>query len=128
MPMFPLFMEAHGIRYSIIALVITLWGFLSLRQMDTEQETQRDAQPPPVFHKPRHRKNRRRLITVAVIVLMSGVMLFGAIKFIDATLADTPECEQQIKLECIKDMPEPICPPQHRRVPCPLGAAVGSER
>ena len=31
MPMFPLFMEAHGLRYSVVALVITLWGFLSLK-------------------------------------------------------------------------------------------------
>lgn len=27
MPMFLLFMDAHGLRYSIVALVITLWGF-----------------------------------------------------------------------------------------------------
>ena len=85
MPMFPLFMEAHGLRYSVVALVITLWGFLSLKLLDIEPEPQRDAQTTPVSHKPKHRKNRRRLITAAVIVLMSGMMLFGAIKFIGAT-------------------------------------------
>ena len=56
MPMFPLFMEAHGLRYSVVALVITLWGFMSLKLMDTETEPQRDAQTAPMSDKPKHRK------------------------------------------------------------------------
>ena len=66
-PMFPLFLEAHGLRYSVVALVITLWGFLSLKQMDTEQETQRVEKTALVFHKPQHRKNKRKLITAAFL-------------------------------------------------------------
>ena len=89
MPMFPLFLEAHELRYSVVALVITLWGLLSLKQMDTESEPQHDAQTPPVFHEPQPKKNRRRLITAAVLVLLIGVMLFSAIKIIDATQTDT---------------------------------------
>ena len=130
MPMFPLFLEQHGIRYSVVALVITLWGLLSLKQMDTEPEPQHEEQTPFVFHKPQHRKNRRRLITAAVLVLMSGVMLFGAIKFIGATQADTPDCEreQQIRSECGPRGERPICPNLNPIPRCPLNAAGQTEQ
>ena len=49
MPMFPLFLEAHGLRYSVVALVITLWGLLSLKQIDTEPEPQHNAQTADCF-------------------------------------------------------------------------------
>ncbi len=88
--MFPLFSVAYGYHLSIIALAITLWGFLSLRQMDTPRKTQRAEATPPVFHTPKHYKNKRSLIIAAVIVLMSGGILFGTIKMIGATQTDTP--------------------------------------
>ena len=119
MPMFPLFFEQHGLRYSVVALAITLWGFLSIRQLDTPQEPQRDEETPPVFHKPQHWKNRRRLITATVLVLVSGVMLFGAIKIIDAT-QNQPPCTQQTRPTCIKQKQKPTCPQR----PCTLNAAA----
>ena len=68
MPMFPLFLEEHGLHYSAAALVITLWGLLSLIQMDTAEETERVKQTPSVLHKPQHWKNRQRLIAAAVFI------------------------------------------------------------
>ncbi len=134
MPMFPLFMEAHGIRYSVVALVITLWGFVSLKQMDTEP--QRVEQTPPVFHKPQHRKSSRRLITAAVLVLIIGVTLFGAIKFIGATQTDVTPCLEWTRKDCVKEAQQPPCPQrqQHCRefgIPsyrCVVGAISESRK
>ena len=113
MPMFPLFMETHGLRYSLVALIITLWGFLSLKQMDTEQDAP----------KPKKHRGRKIGLTVTLIVFIGGGLLFGAIKMIDATQADTPDCEQQIKSECVPRGPKPICPNLNATPPCPLDAA-----
>ena len=96
-----LFFEQHGIRLSIIALAISCWGFLSLKQPDTQQETQCVDETSPVFHKPQYRKNKRKLITAVVLVLMSGVMLSGAIKTIDATQNVLP-CTQETGVDCVK--------------------------
>ena len=111
MPMFPLFMETHGLRYSLVALIITLWGFLSLKQMDTEQDAP----------KPKKHRGRKIGLTMALIVFIGGGLLFGAIKMIDATQADQSPCVPQWpKLECIKEVgPQPICPNQ--KPPCSLG-------
>lgn len=125
-PMFPLFLEAHGLRYSVVALVITLWGLWSLKQMDTEQETQREKQTPPVLHKPKHRKNKRRLITAAVTVLMGGVMLVGAIKIIDATQANVNPCLERTQQDCLKQKQQPPCP--QRKSSCTLYTAAQTEQ
>ena len=127
MPMFPLFLEAYGLHYSIVAFVITLWGFVSLKQMDTEPEPQRDAQTPPVFQKPQHRKNRR-LITASVVVLVIGVMLFGAIKIIDATQTDATSCLEWTRKDCVKEAQQPPCPQLEQKSPCTLGAAAQLEQ
>ena len=61
--------------------------------------------------------------TVAIfltIVLLGGGLFIGAQNITRATQTETPPCEQRIKSECPKDMPELICPPQQERVPCPL--------
>ena len=128
MPMFPLFMEAHGLRYSVVALVITLWGLMSLKLMDTETEPQHNEQTPPVFHKPQRRKNRRRLITAAVLVLVSGVMLLGVIKIIDATQTDTSPCLEWTRKDCVKEAQQPLCPEIERKSPCALNAAAQTEQ
>ncbi len=97
---------------SVAAFVITLWGFMSLRQMDTPQGT-------PKLKRQRWRKIG---ITVALIVFISGGLLIGA-NAIKNNTENPPPCTQRTKPECIKDMPEPICPPQQQRVPCPLDTA-----
>lgn len=128
MPIFPLFMEQHGLRYSLVALVITLWGFISLKLMDTEPEPQRAEQIPPVFHKPQPRKNKRRLITAAVLFLIIGVMLFGAIKFIDATQTDTTSCLEWTRKDCVKEAQQSPCPQSVWKSSCTLDAAGQSEQ
>lgn len=49
-------------------------------------------------------------LTTVLIVFMGGGLLFGTIKIIDVTQADTPDCEQQIKSECGPRGERPICP------------------
>ena len=123
-PMFPLFLEAHGLRYSVVAFVITLWGFLSLKQMDTEQETQRVEKTAPVFHKPQHRKNKRKLITAAVLVLIIGVMLSGTIDIIGATQTDITPCLEWAQKDCLKEEQQSPCPQLQRKSHCTLNAAA----
>ncbi len=120
---FALFFEEHGIRLSIVALAISLWGFLSLKQMDTEQETQRVEKTSSVFHKPQHRKNRRRLITAVVLILISGVILSGAIKMTRATQMDKLDCTEQPRSDSIiLEKQETPCP-KSTILPCSLDAA-----
>ena len=119
-PMFPLFLEAHGLRYSVVALVITLWGFLSLKQMDT----QRVEETAPIFHKPQHRKNNRKLITAAVLVLIIGVMLSGTIDIIGATQTDTTPCLEWTQKDCLKEKQQSPCPQLQRKSHCTLNAAA----
>ncbi|MDE0314093.1 MAG: hypothetical protein OXM61_04260 [Candidatus Poribacteria bacterium] len=129
MPLFPLFMEQHGLRYSVVALVITLWGFISLKLMDTKPEPQRAEQIPPVFHKPQPWKNKRKLITAAVLFLIIGLMLFGAIKMIDAIQMNTTPCPGQIWKDCIKkEAQQPPCPQSEWKSSCPLDASEQSEQ
>ena len=81
-------------------------------------------------------------VIAALIVFMGGSLLFGAIKMIDTTQADTLDCER-IRSECVPRGPKPICPnPNPKRIgsecvpqgpkpicpnpnlnPCPLDAA-----
>ena len=110
---FAIFFEKYGIHLSIVAFAISLWGFLSLKQLDTEQDTP----------KPKKQRWRKVGIITALIVFIGGGLLFGAIKMIDATQAETPDCVERTRLDCIKDMPPPICPPQQQHVPCQLDAA-----
>ncbi len=116
---FALFFEDHGIRLSIVALAISLWGFLSLKQLDTQQVEKTSS----VFHKLQHRKNRRRLITAVVLVLISGVILSGAIKMTRATQMDKLDCTEQPRSDSIiLEKQETPCP-KSTIPPCSLDAA-----
>ncbi len=42
-------------------------------------------------------------LTVALIVIMGGGLLFGTIKMIDATQAEIPACMEQNKTPCTLD-------------------------
>ena len=112
MPMFPLFLGEHGLRYSAITLVITLWGFLSLKQIDTQQDI------------PKLKKQHRRKTVgiVALIAVIGGALLFGTI---DATQIQMPDldmldCEQRIREECGPRGQKPICPNLNPIPRCPL--------
>lgn len=97
--------------------------------MDPEQETQRVEETPPVYHKPQHRKNKRRLVTAAVLVLNSGVMLFGAIKIIDATQKDVTPCLEWRQRDCvIKEKRQTPCPKSEWKPSCTLDAAAQSKQ
>ncbi|MCE2400662.1 hypothetical protein J4G08_07195 [Candidatus Poribacteria bacterium] len=72
---------------------------------------------------PKKQRWRKIGLTTALITFIGGGLLFGTIKIIDATQTETPICVERTKPDCIKDMPEPICPPQYQRVPCTLDAA-----
>ncbi len=96
---FALFFQEYGIHLGIVALAISLWGFLSLKQMGTEQGTP----------KPKKQRWRKVVVITALTVFMGGGLLFGTIKMIDATQADTQDC-QRIRSECVPRGPKPICP------------------
>ncbi len=113
---FALFFEQHGIHLSIVALVISLWGFLSLKQMDTQQDTP----------KPKMQRRRKIGLTAALIVCIGGGLLFGTIKVIDATQTDTTPCLKWTRKDCPKVEQQPICPQQ--KAPCTLNAAAQSEQ
>ena len=89
-----LFLAQHGLRLSVIAAAISLWGFLSLKQQDTPQ--------------PKRLRWRRIGITTALIVLMGGCLLFGTIKMIAATQTDAPACVEWPNLGCNKKRQEKI--------------------
>ncbi len=59
-------------------------------------------------------------LTTLLIVFMGGGLLFGTIKMIDVTQADTFDCERS-RSECVPRGPKPICP--NTLPPCPLDAA-----
>lgn len=61
-------------------------------------------------------------LTALLIVFMSGGLLFGTIKMIDVTQADTFDCER-IRSECIPRGERPICPNMNLTPRCPLDAA-----
>ena len=63
---------------------------------------------------------KRRFITAVVLVLMSGVILFGTIKIIDATQTDKPECNGQHPFNSIilEKQGTPCCP-RSMVPPCP---------
>ena len=63
-------------------------------------------------------------ITTVLIVLVFGGLMFGTI---DATQVqtpdlDTPDCEQQIRLECRTRENKPVCPSIDTSPRCPLDA------
>ncbi|RKU17055.1 hypothetical protein C6501_04920 [Candidatus Poribacteria bacterium] len=58
---------------------------------------------------------------MALIICIGGGLLIGA-NAIKSNTKNPPPCMQRIQPDCIKDMPEPVCPPQQERVPCPLDA------
>ena len=90
---YALFLAQHGLRLSVIAFVISLWGFLSLKHQNTPQ--------------PKRRWWRRIGITTALIVLMGGSLLFGTIKMITATqTAPSPACIEWPNLGCNKERQE----------------------
>ena len=81
-----LFFVQHGPRLSVIAFAISLWGFLSLRQQDTPQ--------------PKGQRWRKICITTALIILIGGGLLFGAIKRITATQTETVCLHPHSKSHC----------------------------
>lgn len=68
MPMFPIFFQMHGFYFSAVAFVITLWGLLSLKQLDTPE--------------PKKKRWKKVGTTTALILFLSGGLLFGTL---DAT-------------------------------------------
>jgi hypothetical protein len=59
---------------------------------------------------------------------MSGVMLLGAIKTIDATQIDVTPCLEWTRKDCIKQAQQPLCPEIERKSPCALNAAAQTEQ
>lgn len=54
---------------------------------------------------------KKRLITAVVLILISGVILFGTIKIIDATQTNKSDCTEQPQSDCIiLDKQETPCP------------------
>ena len=86
-----LFFVQHGLRLSVVAFAISLWGFLSLKHQDTPQ--------------PKRHRWRKIGFTTVLIVLMGGCLLFGTIKRIAATQTEVPTC---IEWTCNKERPEKI--------------------
>lgn len=62
-------------------------------------------------------------ITTLLSVFISSGFLFATIKMIEDTSIEEPACIDQTKPDCIRDMPNPICPPQRQRIPCLIDAA-----
>lgn len=115
---FVIFLPEYAIHLSIAAFVLSLWGMLSLKQMNSPDETEQVERIPHVNHKPHSKKNKQRRTTAAVLILLWGVLLFSATIFVDATQIR----EQQTDPDCLDEgqKPEPglICP--NPRTPCPL--------
>lgn len=109
---FALFMEQYGIHISVVALAISIWGFLSLKQLDTP--------------KPKKQRWRKIGFTMALIVFMGGGLLFGTIKMIDATQTEVPACIERTRPDCIPKTERPPCPKPKRL--CTLKAAEQSEQ
>ncbi|RKU16697.1 hypothetical protein C6501_05180 [Candidatus Poribacteria bacterium] len=61
-------------------------------------------------------------LTALLIVFMGVGLLFGTIKMIDVTQADTFDCKR-IRLDCIPRGEKPICPDMNLTPRCPLDAA-----
>ncbi len=58
-----------------------------------------------------YRKNRQRLITAVVLILISGVILSGAIKMTRATQMDKLDCTEQPRSDSIiLEKQETPCP------------------
>ncbi len=111
-----LFFAQHGLRLSVVAFAISLWGFLFLKRQDTSQSK-------------RHRW-RKIGFTTALIVLMSGCLLFGTIKMIAATQrdSDTPACMGWTQPGCNKERPEKSpCPNSQPESHCPLSDDSGAK-
>ncbi len=120
---FVIFLPEYAIHLSIAAFVLSLWGMLSLKQMETSDEMEQVERIPHVNHKPHNRKTKQRLPTAAVLILLWGVLLFSVTIFVDATQTEKPRTrEQQTDPDCSDDGKKPapglICP--NLRIPCPL--------
>ena len=120
---FVIFLPEYAIYLSIAAFILSLWGMLSLKRMDTSDETEQVEKTPQVNLRPQNTKNKQRLTTAAVLILLWGVLLFSASIFVDATLTKNPPTrEKQTDPDCIdggkKPEPRLICP--NPRTPCPL--------
>ena len=61
-------------------------------------------------------------LTTLLIVFMGGGLLFGTIKMIDVTQADTFDCER-IRSECVPRGPKLVCPNMNLTPRCPIDAA-----
>ena len=61
----------------------------------------------------------RRLITAMVLILISGIVLLGAIKIIDATQMDKLDCTEQPRSESIILEKQEILCPKSTIPPCP---------
>lgn len=63
---------------------------------------------------------KKKLIAAVVLVMMSGVVLFGTIKIIDATQTDKQDCNGQHPFNSIiLEKQETPCCPRSMVPPCP---------
>ena len=118
-----IFLPEYAIHLSIAAFVLSLWGMLSLKQMDRHDETEQVERIPHVNHKPHSKKNKQRRTTAAILILLWGVLLFSTTIFVDATQTEKPPTrEQQTDPDCLDEGQKPapglICP--NPRLPCPF--------
>ncbi len=119
---FVIFFPEYAIYLSIAAFILSLWGMLSLKQIETSNETKQIEKTSEVYHKPHSRNTKQRLTTPAVLILLWGVLLFSATIFVDATLTKNPRTREQTCPDCPDDGKKPelglICP--NPKTPCQL--------
>ena len=98
-------LQQYGVRLSIVALGISLWGFLSIIQR--------------VFSHPKKQQLRKIGYTTALIVFIGGGSVLATIKVIDDAKTQTPNCTGGIRKKCPKIKQTP-CPKIKQITPCPL--------